>query len=204
MLNLLFTNPIAFLVLAVALIAAVTIHEFAHAWMADYLGDPTPRIQGRLTLNPRAHLDPLGTIAILLVGFGWGKPVIFDPFNLRHPKRDAALIALAGPASNIVFAVILSFALHLFPLIPLYSPLANMLIYLNIMLAVFNLIPIYPLDGEKIFLGLLPQDLAVEYRQIMQQYGLILLIFLIWPFSGTFLIASLINPIINFLLHLLI
>ena len=201
MLSLLFNNPIFFIIWAAALVAAITVHEFAHAWMADRLGDPTPSIQGRLTLNPKAHLDPLGTLTLVLVGFGWGKPVMFDPFNLRNPKRDAALIALAGPASNFVFAFVLSLLARIFPtLIPLFQ----LLISLNIMLAIFNLIPIYPLDGQKILTGLLPRELALEYEEIMRQYGTILLIFLIWPFSGTSLVASLINPAINFFLHLLL
>ena len=201
MISLLFTNPIFFLIWAITLVVAVTIHEFAHAWMADHLGDPTPRIQGRLTLNPRAHLDPIGTLTILFIGFGWGKPVVFDPYNLRHPKRDMALIALAGPASNLIFAVILSIIVKFFPIL---YPILYILTSLNVMLAIFNLVPIYPLDGEKILLGLLPQELATEYHQIMQQYGLILLILLIWPFSGTSPISALITPAINWLTHLLI
>src|SRR3972149_11313525 len=100
-------------VFLVSLIISITIHEFAHGFAADKLGDPTPRIQGRLTLNPKAHLDPFGTIMILLVGFGWGKPVQFDPYNLKDPRRDAALISLAGPASNIILAILLSIILRL-------------------------------------------------------------------------------------------
>ncbi len=201
MLSLLFSNPIFFLIWSGALVIAITIHEFAHAWMADHLGDPTPSIQGRLTLNPKAHLDPLGTLTLVLVGFGWGKPVMFDPFNLRNPKRDSALIALAGPTANFILAFILSLLAKLFPSL---LPLIQLLVSLNIMLAVFNLIPIYPLDGQKILTGLLPHQLALEYEAIMHQYGTILLIFLIWPFSGTSLVSSLINPIINFFLNLLL
>ena len=100
----LFSNPFLFLLEIIALVSALTFHEFAHAWMADKLGDPTPRLQDRLTLNPAKHLDPLGTLLLLVAGFGWGKPVEFDPFNLRHPRRDTALIALAGPVSNILMA----------------------------------------------------------------------------------------------------
>src|SRR4030066_1301523 len=113
MLNLIFSNPSAFIVIFGGIILAIGIHEAAHAFTADYLGDPTPRSLGRTTLNPLAHLDPLGTLVILVTGFfGWGKPAPFDPYNLRDPRRDTALIALAGPASNIVLAVIFSLVLR--------------------------------------------------------------------------------------------
>src|SRR3990167_2370413 len=98
------------------LIIAITIQEFAHAFLADRLGDPTPRAQGRLTLNPLAHLDPVGTLMLLIFRFGWGKPVIFDPYNLAHPRRDAGLISLAGPVSNIILAIGLSLILRFIPL----------------------------------------------------------------------------------------
>src|SRR4030042_6600170 len=100
MLQYLFTNPFSFAIWAAALLVAITIHEFAHAWTADHLGDPTPRLTGRLTLNPLAHLDPIGTLMLLIIRLGWGKPVTVDPFNLRHPKRDMALISLSGAVAN--------------------------------------------------------------------------------------------------------
>src|SRR3989344_7675802 len=113
MLPLIFSNPIFLILWAGSLVIAVTIHEFAHAWAAEQLGDPTPRLAGRLTLNPLAHLDPIGTLCLLIFRFGWGKPVPFDPFNLANPRRDSALISLAGPASNIALAVVLSFIMKL-------------------------------------------------------------------------------------------
>src|SRR3990172_11954241 len=100
----LFNNPLSFVFWLLGLTVAITVHEFAHAYAAERLGDPTPRLMGRLTLNPLAHLDPLGTLMLLIARFGWGKPVQFDPFNLRHPRRDSALISLAGPASNLIMA----------------------------------------------------------------------------------------------------
>ncbi|KKS87212.1 MAG: Peptidase M50 [Candidatus Gottesmanbacteria bacterium GW2011_GWB1_43_11] len=118
-------SPVSFLFYVAALIVAITIHEFSHAWSADHLGDPTPRLQGRLTLNPLAHLDPLGTILLFLVHFGWGKPVQFDPFNLRNPRRDAALISLAGPAANLLLATVCSIALRI--LSPLQLPVPRTL-----------------------------------------------------------------------------
>ncbi|MBI3576456.1 site-2 protease family protein [Candidatus Gottesmanbacteria bacterium] len=200
-----------------ALVIAITIHEFAHALAAEHLGDPTPRLQGRLTLNPLAHLDPIGTIMLILVHFGWGKPVVFDPFNLRHPRRDAAIISLAGPVSNLVLATVCAIALHLLffsglsrityhvSLITLFlSGFLPTLITLNVVLAVFNLIPIHPLDGFKIVGGILPKEYARSWYEL-EGYGMIFLIFLLFPiFGGTAPIAQIISPIINFILSLLI
>lgn len=193
-----------FVIWAVALVIAITVHEFAHAYAADRLGDPTPRSQGRLTLNPLSHLDPLGTIALLVFRFGWGKPVQFDPFNLRNPKRDSALISLAGPASNIALAILFSLIGNFLPLPPLLTAFIPSLVVINIVLAVFNLVPIYPLDGEKILLALLPGHTAAEYAGVMRQYGTIILILMIFPIFGYSPISALINPIVNALTNLLI
>lgn len=199
-----------------ALIVAITIHEFSHAWTAERLGDPTPRLQGRLTLNPLAHLDPIGTILLILVRFGWGKPVVFDPYNLRNPRRDSALISIAGPVSNLALAAIASllirilFALH--PVIVSYGLLnfismlcigfLQQVILMSIILGVFNLLPIHPLDGFKIVEGILPEDQAREWHQL-EKYGIFFLIVLLFPiFGGTALVGRIISPIINFLLTL--
>ena len=206
MLATLFTNPLVFIIWAVALVLAIAIHEYAHARAADTLGDPTPRALGRLTLDPRAHLDPLGTLMLIMLGFGWGRPVEFDSYNLRSPRRDGALIALAGPASNLLFALALSFISHLLPtsfyfLVPIFSILISM----NIGLAIFNLVPVFPLDGEKILLGLLPRQLAYEYQAIMRQYGTIILVLLLLPIaSGSSPISLLISPVISLISHLLL
>ncbi len=184
------------------LIIAITIHEFAHAFAADKLGDPTPRASGRLTLNPLAHLDPVGTIMLLIFRFGWGKPVIFDPYNLAHPRRDAGIISLAGPVSNLVLALILSLVLRFLPLPLLLYPVLYITALLNITLAVFNLVPVYPLDGEKILAALLPRDLAYEYQAVMSRYGTIILIMMILPVFGTAPVISLITPAIEFLTRL--
>ncbi len=206
MLDLLFSNPIIFLTFFPGLIAAITIHEFAHAWMADRLGDPTPRVQGRVTLNPLAHLDPLGTLAMLLTRFGWGKPVEFDPYNLKNPTRDTALIALAGPASNIILAILISGTRFLINTDnAIVSLVLIQLIFVNLSLAIFNLIPIKPLDGEKILYSLLPKETAFEYRKFMDQWGLFVLIALIFPiFGGVSPVSRLVSPIISFLADLLI
>ncbi len=204
MLSTLFTNPLLFLIWAISLVLAISVHEYAHAKAADTLGDPTPRSDGRLTLNPKAHLDPLGTLSLLFLGFGWGRPVGFDPYNLRNPKRDSALIALAGPVSNLLFALVLSLLLH-FTLFPLLSDLLPILILMNISLAIFNLVPVYPLDGEKILFGLLPTETALEFSKIMQQYGTIILILMLLPIaSGISPISALISPVISFVSGLLL
>ena len=204
MLATLFSNPILFLFWMIALVATISIHEYAHARMADRLGDPTPRAMGRLTLNPKAHLDPLGTLALLLIGFGWGKPVPFDPYNLRSPRRDSALIALAGPASNLLFAFVLSMLIRFVPLTYLLTSLISILVSLNIMLAIFNLVPVFPLDGEKILSGFLPAGLAQEYGNIMRQYGTLILIFLLLPLGGASPISALISPVIGWITQLLL
>jgi len=195
----LFSSPVLFLIWTGALLTAITVHEFAHAWTADRLGDPTPRLQGRLTLNPLAHLDPIGTLMLLLVKIGWGKPVQFDPFNLKNPKRDAAIISLAGPTSNIILAVILAIILKLTQ-VSLIAPFVS----LNIVLAVFNLVPIHPLDGGKILVGLLPPADAAKVDLFLKRYGLFILIFLVFPLFGNSPIFYVISPVINFILDILL
>jgi len=186
-----------------ALLIALTIHEFAHAWMADSLGDPTAALDGRISLNPLRHLDPIGTLMLLVFHFGWGKPVVFDSFNLRHPKRDAALISLAGPAANLILATILS-SIMKFAGIPLLTLFFIPVIIININLAIFNLIPVPPLDGAKILYGILPLDWADEYNDFMHTYGTILLILLILPITGSSLAISLIMPVVNIITQLLL
>lgn len=205
MLSLLYDNPLSFLIFVVALLVAITIHEFSHAWMADKLGDPTARINKRLTLNPLAHLDPIGALALFFTGFGWGKPVPIDPYNLRSPKRDTALISLAGPASNLILASLLSLTFKIFSFSQFSFLVLISIITLNVALAVFNLLPIPPLDGSKILMGLLPHDLAFKFEENLSQYGLILLIFVLFPLFGQTSLASLIiSPIINSLLAILL
>jgi Zn-dependent protease len=202
MLELLQTNPLSFIIFAVSLVIAITIHEFSHAFVADKLGDPTPRINDRLTLNPLAHLDPIGTMALFIARFGWGKPVPIDPYNLKNPRRDSAMISLAGPGSNLILAALLSLVLRFIP-INLPVNLVFAIIVLNVNLAVFNLLPIPPLDGAKILVGLLPHDVAYKIDQSLNQYGILLLILLVFPFfGGQPLAVSFISPIINFIINL--
>lgn len=205
MLEYLNSNPIYLILLLLSLVVAIDIHEFSHAWMAETLGDPTPRLAGRLSLNPLAHLDPMGSLALLLFGFGWGKPVPIDPYNLRNPRKDSALISLAGPASNLILALILALLLKFVPIISLLSLPLAILISLNVTLGVFNLLPLGPLDGAKILVGFLPLDLANQTEDFFNKYGLILMIFVLFPFFGnTSLATGIISPIINLILHLLL
>lgn len=207
LINLLFQSPETFFAIFTALIVAVTVHEFSHAAAAERLGDPTPRLQGRLTLNPLAHLDPIGTLFILFTGFGWGRPVQFDPYNLENPRRDAAVISFAGPLSNIAVAsiasIIIRFGLSPFSPIAFLAPLLYFLIQLNVVLAIFNLIPIHPLDGGKILVGLLPPKDASKADLFMNKYGLIVLILLVFPILGGASPVSLfLSPVVRFLVNI--
>lgn len=202
-------GPFIFLATAAALLLAITVHEFAHAWTAVRLGDPTPKLQKRLTLNPLAHLDPLGTLMLLLIGFGWGKPVQFDPFNLEKPRRDAAIISIAGPVSNLlmasIFSIILRLALMPFSAIGFLAPIIPIFIILNVVLAIFNLVPVHPLDGGKILIGLLPAREAAQADLFMRRYGIFILFFLIFPiWGGSSPVFTILNPVINFFLSVYI
>jgi Zn-dependent protease len=182
------------------LILAITIHEFAHALVADRLGDPTPRAAGRLTLNPLSHLDPLGTIMIFIARFGWGKPVPIDPYNFSSPRRDEILVALAGPASNILLGVILGI---FYQVTGIYHPIIQIIAVTNFYLAFFNLLPLPPLDGSKIFLNLLPIETAQKWQEAFDRYGYFLIIILLFlPFAGSSLISFLVSPPVNLLTHL--
>ncbi len=205
MLDLFSYGPTSAIIFLISLVVAITIHEFAHALVADYLGDPTPRLSGRLSLNPLAHLDPLGTLALLLVGFGWGKPVPIDPYNLRYPRRDSAFISLAGPGSNLLLATVLSLLIRFIPSLLPFSSLLVPIIVLNVGLAVFNLLPVGPLDGAKILIGFVPARMAADLEDNLDRYGLFLLLFVLFPIVGGQSLAGLIvTPVINFILHLLL
>lgn len=205
----LFSNPISFVFYLIGLFIAITIHEFAHAWMADRLGDPTPRLDGRVTLNPKAHIDPWGLVVLLFFGFGWGRPVQYDPYNLKDPRRDSAYIALAGPVSNILLASLLSFLIYLFNLIDfsILSIISQIvfppLIMLNLTLAIFNLLPVHPLDGFSIVEGFLPRDQAADWSQL-RRYGMIFLLLLIIPIGSQSMVSMIMRPIMQFVVPLFI
>lgn len=198
-------------ILAFAIV--ITVHEASHAWMADRLGDPTPRLMGRLSLNPIVHYDPIGTTLLLalaimralgapVIPFGWAKPVQFDPYNLKNPRKDAALISLAGPASNLILAAVISIIARFSPTLTAY---AVPFIILNVALAIFNLVPIHPLDGGKILIGVLPHSQARKVELFLSRYGMIMLFLLILPtFGGGSLISYAISPVLNFFIKILL
>ena len=166
----------------VVLIIAFTVHELSHAVTADYLGDPTPRRMGRITLNPLKHLDPIGTLLLIIAGFGWAKPVMINPMNMRgNPRTSMAIVAAAGPISNLLMAAIAAvfFRLGLVSFVQAsgafsLSLLMSEFIWINLILAFFNLIPIPPLDGSKILYALLPSELVYRLRPL-EQFGFLIL-----------------------------
>jgi len=170
-----------FAAICVALVTGIAFHEFSHAWMAYQLGDGTAASMGRLSLNPLRHLDPLGTLLLFLVGFGWGKPTPVNPYRLRTgPRRGNALVAAAGPLSNFLFAVLAALPLR-WGLVGLPASLDRIgeatgsevlglflfyIVLFNVILGVFNLIPIHPLDGFKVAVGVLPRQAALELERL--------------------------------------
>lgn len=197
-----------------ALIVAITIHEAAHCYMADYLGDPTPRSQGRTTLNPKAHLDLIGSILLPLgamltrspVMFGWGRPAPYDPYNLKNPRRDTALIALAGPISNLILAILVSIVLRFLGNSPGFTSFAlTLAIQVNVSLALFNLLPVPPLDGSKIISLFLSPEANYRYLRLSNKHSYLLIFLLILPLiNGQSLVSLVLTPINVLLMQLLI
>ncbi len=187
---------------------AVIIHEYAHGWVAWKLGDSTAKNAGRLTLNPAAHIDLMGTIVLPLflliskspVIFGWAKPVPIDFRSLGNPKKDMIWVGLAGPGANILFAILLALILKFSVITGSVWLIAilNMAIILNLVLAVFNIMPIPPLDGSRILMGLLPREMAMQYAKV-ERYGFIIIFGLLW-FGA---IGAVIWPIVMYLARLL-
>jgi Zn-dependent protease len=200
---------IAGLLISLALLLiCVSVHEFAHGWVAYKLGDNTAKLSGRLTLNPLAHIDPMGTIILPLFlfivtqgrfVFGAAKPVPVNFGLLRNPKRDIIWVGLSGPAANFIFAILLSLAWRIIPLTPLVNILFWSLITTNVILGVFNLIPVPPLDGSRVLMGLLPRRLAIKYAAI-EPYGFTIVMVLV--FLGLF--NAVVEPLTNMILRWLI
>ena len=189
------------------IILGLSLHEFAHAWMSDRLGDPTPRRQGRLTINPIAHIDPLGFVALLLVGFGWGKPVMIDPSYYKNRRRDEFLVAIAGVTMNLILAVILSFPSK--ALMNMYyssgSALIENIFYIvyyavsiNVCLMVFNLIPCPPLDGWNIVTQIFRLD-RYRWWYKVYQYGQWILLILIFANVTDMILMPCVTAVIRLL-----
>ena len=201
-------------IIIIAIVVAVTIHEFSHAIVADQLGDFTARKLGRLTLKPSAHLDPMGSIIFLVAGFGWGKPVPVVQNNIKklNPQIGLALISLVGPGSNFIFSLLLAILIR-FELIPnsvlnidLVASFIFILINVNILLCVFNLLPLPPLDGFKVILGILPSRFSNSLSQI-ERYGAIPLfgmLILDMTFNSINIFGTLIGTPVGFTLELML
>ena len=203
-------DPIAVAVSFGVLLLSLTIHEAAHAWTADKLGDPTARVLGRVSLNPLVHIDWIGTVLLPLVAIysrlpliGWAKPVPVVLRNLRHPRRDFMIVAAAGPISNLLQAVVYALVFHTMASGPdapgMLQGILELGVYINLLLAFFNLIPVPPLDGGNVMLGLLPPGLAAPYAPL-RQYGFLILYVLM--FTG--MASAFIMPPTNFMMRLLI
>jgi Zn-dependent protease len=184
-LELLRTDPIAFLLLIACLVEAIALHEYAHARMADFQGDRLPRAMGRLSLNPARHLDPIGTLCLILVGFGWGRPVEFRPTAFSSRRFGAALVALAGPLMNLFLAIAGAFTLAATSLGGLAGELLFYFVTLNVVLAVFNLIPLPPLDGSRLLTVFLPPS-KQHVIFWLDRYGFLVLLVLVF-FGGSLL-----------------
>jgi Zn-dependent protease len=191
LLNLLLNDPITFVLLAIPLMYSVVLHELAHGWMAWRMGDPTARWQGRLSLNPLKHLDPIGTIMLFLVGFGWAKPVPVNFNYIQDARKGLILVSSAGIITNMILAFLAFFVYRLL------SPVAgtatatflSYLAQINIILAAFNLTPIPPLDGSKILMGFLPERLQYSFSRL-EPYGFFIIIGLLF--------LGVLNPLIAF------
>lgn len=196
----------------IVLVIAFSVHEFAHAFTADRFGDSTPRLDGRLTLDPLVHLDPLGSILLLVTGFGWARPVRYNPLVLS--RRQTMMVAFAGPISNFLLAALAALPLR-FGLVPFSSPTGNIFptayqfldefIFINLILLFFNLIPLFPLDGEKVLMYSLPPS-GEDFMMSLRNFGSIPLLILVFlaPFLGLDILSWLLSPPLNFTYRLLL
>ena len=204
----------------IVLLLAISIHECSHAWSANRLGDPTAKKLGRITLNPIAHIDLIGTVLIpifiIMTGsgilFGWAKPVPVNPYNLRNPRKDNLWVSFAGPLSNLSLAILSALTYHLIffwsgssffssEWVFFLKPLTLFILFstqLNVILAIFNLIPIFPLDGSGVLMGLLPHEAAMTYEKT-RPYGFLILIVLLY----TGILGSIIGPVYSIIIKLL-
>ncbi len=192
----------------VILIISVIIHEVSHGYAALYLGDVTAKYAGRLTLNPIKHIDPIGSIILPIVFalmntdliLGWAKPVPYNPYNLRNQRWGEMIVAIAGPAANIVIALVFGILIRFYEVLNLptaFVTLAASVVLINLVLAVFNLIPVPPLDGSKVLFSVLPREISLKIRGAFERYGLILILVI------AFFAWQLILPVVTFLFGLI-
>ncbi|MFZ5432551.1 MAG: site-2 protease family protein [Calditrichota bacterium] len=197
-------NTSRILTLIPGFLFGLTLHEFSHAWAATRLGDPTARRLGRLSLNPLAHLDLFGSLALIFIGFGWAKPVPVDPNYLRSPRRDMALIAAAGPVSNLLIAIVLA-ALARLALVGSNAIEGSVstgililvqAVWINIVLAIFNLIPLPPLDGSRVLAGIVPETWNHGYEQV-ERFGPMILfgVIILASVTGISILGRIIMPV---------
>ena len=226
------TEPAAFFIVvgafAFSILFSLSFHELSHAYIADRLGDRTPRAYGRLTLNPIRHMDPIGSVMILVIGFGWAKPVPVNPYNTANPRKSMAMIASAGPLSNLMMAALAGLPIklglvngtHAFVAPSVVPQLAryvtdspgNMLglflgtvVLINVLLAIFNLIPLAPLDGYNVAAGLLPPEMAEPYQRAAPWMPGALMLLILMPFViGSSPLFDLMSPFISFFLDLFV
>ena len=190
------------IILAPPFLLGLTVHEYAHGYVAYRFGDPTAKAQGRLTMNPIKHIDPIGALAFIIMKIGWAKPVPVNPAYFKNPARDMLWVSFAGPGANMLTAIasgiILKLMLLLTGIVPMFifMPVAKMLaasVWINVMLGIFNLVPIPPLDGSKIVVGLLPSEMAAAYAKL-EPFGFVILLVLFY----TGVISKVFLPLINF------
>lgn len=199
-------EPISIIFTIAILIMSVVIHELSHGYTAELLGDPTPRLQGRLTLNPLKHLDPVGSVIVPIImymsagfAFGWAKPVEWNPYNVKNQRWGELLISIAGPASNLLIAVVFGILIRLNVLGGAFVAVAAHVVMVNIVLAVFNMIPVPPLDGSKVLFAILPVTPATRrFRESFERYSFILM------FVVAFFLWEIVAPIVPYLFRLVV
>ena len=197
LLSLLLRDPITFFLLVPLLLYSVIAHEVAHGWIASLFGDDTAKRSGRLSLNPLLHLDPMGTLALFLIGFGWAKPVPVDYRNLGNSRRAIIAVSLAGCVTNILIATIALFLLHFYTFRTnhFFAPVLLITARINIILGCLNLIPIPPLDGSRVLMEFLPDN--IKYRLVrLERYGFFIIIILLW--------MGILSPVITFVQNLIL
>jgi Zn-dependent protease len=199
------------LIIIPGILIGLVFHEFAHAFAADRLGDPTPRSQGRLTIEPWPHIDIIGFICLMVFRFGWGKPVQIDPRNFKRPRRDEIIVSLAGPFINFIMAIIFGLIVYILNLLKIENVLSRdavgilyfilyLVIYYNVLLGIFNLLPIPPLDGSKVLANLLPFNLRQKYLEL-QIYSLFILLILIYTKAFSIILGVPIRAVYLFILN---